>query len=179
MADIEIIPFQPILFRNTAEIEPGCECNKQSYCQIIAETDPTQFQIKSSNVVINGDFEEEGESWEDSEPLIIALSVTNESSPGACDGQVFIEVVSGNTGIVSFSLNGAEFQSDNDSYYNLCAGCGFITAQDEEGKQTSAEFCIVENIDCSEFEGATLEDVIASGKTLSQFYNCTLNDLKP
>lgn len=181
MGSITILPYQPIKFKNVDEVEASCGCNIQSYCQIVAPTDPTQFQIRSSNDVFNGDFSESADGWQTLVPLIIGLSnFGNETSPGACDGFVTIGVLGGESPY-RFSFNGGAFGAPafNGVQTDLCEGCYYVTVKDSVGLEGSFEYCIATNVDCSEFEGATLQDVIDSGNTLAEFYNCTLNDLKP
>lgn len=176
MADIEILPFQPILFRNTDEISDCVECNEQPYCQIVAETDQTQFQIKSSNIVVNGNFEDEGESWVDQSPMVVEItSIENESEPGECDGSVNI-VISGYTGTITIThIDGVPFGfpvSASATLSNICEGCHYYTFKDSAGKEASIEFCLVENIICGDYSLTTdFEDV-----NTMQLANCYTTD---
>lgn len=182
MGSITILPYQPIKFKNADEPEVSCGCNIQSYCQIVAPTDPTQFQIRSSNDVFNGNFEDEWDGWVTNPPFYLNVDPTNATDLD-CDGEVAVNVVDAELITYSISLNGGTpvdvIGGGVVTFTDLCVGCYFVTATDPNGNQSSYEFCIVENVDCSLFDGATLQDVIDSEETLIEFYNCTLNDLKP
>ncbi len=150
---IIIIPNQPILFRNTDEIAEDCSCNVQSFCQIINEIDPTQFQIGSDDLVTNGDFEDGNDGWNDIIPLDLVLEITNVSSEGECDGSVTITPTNGNAPY-TYSLNGSPFQEEN-AFLDLCEGCYYATVKDTDGQEESIEFCVVINIICGDYSLTT------------------------
>lgn len=144
MADIVIIPNQPILFRNTDEISNCVPCNEQPYCQIVYETDATQFQIKSNDIVVNGDFEEEDEGWITPIGLTLEAIVTNVTGEGECDGSVSFNVYGGGAGVYYYSINGGTPQTD-EVFTGLCAGCYYANVHygTPDGViEGSIEFCI-------------------------------------
>lgn len=173
---IEILPFQPVLFKDVNDTEE-CLCPDTPYCQIVNPVDETQYQIKSLNAIINGNFANAGNSWETPEPLRVQVIVTNESAIGLCDGSVALTPLNG-TDPYQYSLNGGTLQS-NDFFENLCEGCYFAYIVDSIGLETSVEFCVYGNVNCSTYKGASIQDLINDNIQLSQLYNCTLGDIQP
>lgn len=173
---IRILPNQPVFFHLADEVD--CGCTGQSFCQIIAPTDATQFQLYSSDTVVNGDFAAGLTNWSIKDEISLLLEIENTDEEGECHGSVTI-TPTGGTGPYNYKLNGSGSGTSSNFFLGLCEGCYFVLVTDSLGQEATADFCIVVNVDCSEYEGATLDDVIASGKTLAEFYNCTLNDLKP
>lgn len=171
---ITIIPNQPIMFRNVSEEQDGCECNEQSFCQIINELDETQFQIRSTNSVLNPNFDGVLDPWYSQLPIQIQLVVTNVSPEGDCDGSISLSS-SNYSAPISYSLNGGDFVpvmgSDID-FNDLCEGYGFATVRDSEGNEASVEFYIVENINCSLYDST---DELLPFQT-SQLINCLTSD---
>ena len=176
---INIIPNQPIMFRIVDEIDStDCECNEQSFCQIINEIDPTQFQIKSLNNITNGTFSGNLDGWDIGHLAITGVAtITNESAIGICDGQVTINasggVVTGDD-FYSFSFMGGVFELNDTSitYNDLCEGYYWVTIQDIEGNQTSVEFTISVNITCGLYDTT---DELLPFKT-SELLNCLTSD---
>jgi len=173
---IEILPFQPVLFKNVYDIEE-CVCPDTPYCQIVNPIDDTQYQIKSLTSVINGNFANAGSSWETPEPLSITIAITNESAIGLCDGSVAFTPVNG-TAPYQYSLNGAAPQVSG-LFENLCVGCNFAYIVDSLGLYSTVEFCILKNINCAIYKGASIQDFIDDNIKLGQLYNCTLGDIQP
>lgn len=176
---IEIIPNQPIIFRNVDEISStGCECNEQPFCQIINPLDPTQFQIKSLNNIINGSFFGSLDGWDSGYLGITGIAtITNESAISECNGSVTISASGGITTVsdfYSFSFMGGSFE-DNDmsiTYNDLCSGDYWVTIQDSEGNQTSVEFTVSVNITCGLYDTT---DELLPFKT-SELLNCLTSD---
>jgi hypothetical protein len=175
---ITIIPNQPIRLQNEDDIDLSCDCLGQNFCQLVNKNDNTQFQISSSDQVSNGDFDTDLTGWDIYEAITGTVYITNESSESECDGEVTI-TASGGTGPYTYSIdNGVTFQSA-DNFANLCEGDYAIIIKDSNDNTGSVEFTIYVNVDCSLYEGATIQDLIDDGITLGQLYNCTLGDLQP
>jgi hypothetical protein len=168
---------QPIRFRNADSISEACDCQGQRFCQLINNTDETQFQIQSSNTVTNGDFTTDLTGWTFATKIVVTAIVTNESQPLECDGTIEINATGG-TGPYTYSINGGAFTGDNTSG-GECPGDYILTVKDSLGNEGSLVVTIYTNIDCSIYEGATIQDLIDDGITLGELYNCTLGDLQP
>lgn len=172
------IPNQPIRLRNTNEIDASCECTGQSYCQLVGMFDGTQFQIRSSNLVSNGDFTEDLTGWNVYESITLEIiSVSNVSFGGDCDGSITVSA-SGGTGPYTYSIEGTIFQGSG-TFTGLCEGNYYAIAKDTNGNEGSILITISQNVDCSLYEGVTIQDLIDEGITLGQLYNCTLDNLQP
>jgi hypothetical protein len=108
------------------------------------------------------------------------ISFTPETSLNACDATFTVEVVDAPAINFEFSINQIDWISDG-VFAELCMEEYTIYVR-EEGDETCIYGTLDFNaspLDCGEYEGFTLQQVIDTGKFLSQFYNCTLDDLKP
>lgn len=177
---IRILHNQPIDF-NPISDDPDCGCTGKNFCQLIDPTDATQFQISSDDLIENGDFALGDEGWVSLPAMILTAVITN-TTDGLCNGEVDIEIEGDAPGVGrSYSLNGGDYQPSN-IFSGLCDGCYYATVKRVTAYLTeyaSVEFCIVENVDCLEYKGATIDDLITDSITLQMLYNCTLNDIKP
>jgi hypothetical protein len=169
---IVIIENQPITFYQ--EGQESCDCSGQNFCQLVEQTDSTQFVLRSTNRVVDGSFTGGLDSWLIVQLPSISIVTINESSTGICDGEA--EVTS-DTG-VEFSFNGGTYSGTN-TITGLCDGCYFVTVKDIDGNESSASFCIYTNIVCLDYKGSTIQDFINDGILLGQLYNCTLGDIQP
>ncbi|MES2829685.1 MAG: hypothetical protein V4687_16125 [Bacteroidota bacterium] len=146
------------MFRNTDEIPAdGCECNEQTFCQIVNEIDPTQFQIKASNLVVNPDFDGTLDPWYSQLPIQVSIAVSNVTPGGDCDGSISLDATNYSAPL-SYSLNGGTFVpvgGSSQEYGGLCEGCGFVTVRDSLGYEASVEYCLVENIVCGDYSLTT------------------------
>lgn len=159
---ITTIPNQPIRFKNTA-IPDECFCMGQEFAQLINKDDQTQFQIKSSNQVVNGDFTDNLNDWVVYLGITGTVALINESDTGACDGSGTI-TVSGGTPGYTYSIDGVTFQASN-LFENLCNGHYTVIIKDSTGKQGSVEFDIVTNvvcgtIGCLEYDYLTYDEAV-------------------
>ena len=170
------IPNQPIRLRDSNLIDTSCDCLGQRYCQLINIFDNTQFQIRSSNLVANGTFASSLDGWN------VYLGITPElvslinATIDNCDGSVVVSA-SGGTGPYEFSINGGTFQVSG-TFTGLCPGNYYVTVKDADDNEGALFFQIFENVDCSLYAGATIQDLIDNNITLGQLYNCTLGDLQ-
>lgn len=171
---ISILKYQPVLFRTTQEIDQeNCECSDKPFCQLVNKNDATQWQLRSSNLVINGTFDTTLDDWEIKESITGTVEITNVSPNGDCDGSLEI-TASGGTGPYEYSINGTTFQSSN-LFEDLCVGCYNIIIRDSLGSLGFLSACIDTNVDCSLYNSPDLFDL--SDTYLSQLINCELNDL--
>lgn len=175
---ITLIPFQPIRFRDVNQIDTDCECLGQNFCQKIQKSDATQFQLKSSDFVSNGEFGSDLEGWDVYEAVVGTAAITNESAEDECDGSVII-TAGGGSGPYEYSIDYGQTYQSSSTFSDLCSGDYVVIIRDDDGRYGSVEFSIVVNIDCSQYEGATIQDLIDAGITLQELYNCTLSDLQP
>lgn len=169
---ITILRNQPIMFHLPSDTD--CGCNGKSFCQIISQTDPTQFQISSSDRVSNGSFDISLLPWISADAILMSSDTTNASSPTACDATATI-TATGYSGTIQFSLNGGAYQNAPGGvleYTGLCGECYFVTAQDSTGNQSSIEFCADPDIVCG---GYRTTDSVLPFKT-SQLLNCSTSD---
>lgn len=172
---ITFIDNQTIRFRT--DIDESCDCLGQPFCQKINKNDLTKFQIKSTDILSNGGFDVDLIGWNVYEAVTGTAAITNESSDGACDGEVTI-TASGGAGGYTYSIDGTTFQAGA-TFSDLCDGSYTVTIKDSSGNQGSVNFDIYTNVSCLDYKGFTLQQFIDSEVTLGQLYNCTLNDLKP
>lgn len=169
---IKIINNQPIILRdsNTIDGEP-CKCHGQLYCQLIEKNDETQFQIKVSNEVLNGEFAIDLNSWNVYLAIIIELTTIINPNVSTCDGSVTVSVIGG-TGPYEFSIDGGAYVTTT-TFSSLCSGFHFIIAKDSLGNQGAIEF-ILSAIDCADFADATTNELLFY--YTNQIINCTTND---
>jgi hypothetical protein len=168
---------QPIRFQNINSIDESCDCLGQNFCQLINQNDTTQFQLNSTDQIINGNFESNLDGWNVYEAIQVEAVITNESEDGACDGELLISATGG-TSPYTYSIDGGAF-SGTFNFINLCSGFYTITVKDSLGNEGSLYIEVFENVVCGDYEGATIQDLIDNGITLGQLYNCTLEDLQP
>lgn len=109
--------------------------------------------------------------------VTIAITKWNETGEGLSDGFITASA-SGGTAPYTYSINGGDYQSSG-SFTGLSAGTYVVRAKDSQGNISSVTIVLYVNVNCGDYAGATLQDLIDAGVTLGQFYNCTLNDLKP
>lgn len=169
---ITIIDNQPIRLRNSDSIDVSCDCLGQTYCQPINKNDATQFQVKSSNLVSNGDFTEDLTGWDISEAIIVTIVSIENSSLLVCDGEITISATGG-TPAYTYSIDGGAF-GGSATFAGLCTGEHFITVKDSLGNEGSLSFELVENIDCSLFSGSDTDDLLPY--TTGQLLNCNTDD---
>jgi hypothetical protein len=174
---VTIINNQPIRFRNADSVSEDCDCSGQRFCQLVNNTDETQFQIKASNAVTNGDFTTDLTGWAFAPKIVVTAITTNESQELECDGTIEI-TATGGTAPYTYSINGGAFTGDNTSG-GECQGDYIITVKDSLGNEGSLVVTIFTNIICEDYQGATIQDLIDDGIILGQLYNCTLDDLQP
>lgn len=173
---ITVINNQPIRLRNINEIDESCECAGQLYSQLINRNDETQFQIKSSSLITNGNFDSDLDGWNVFAAIVIILESILDPSFGECDGELEVSA-SGGTGPYTYSIDGINFQVST-LFTGLCPGIYYIIAKDTEGNEGILEINLLESVNCSLYAGATIQDLINDGVLLGQLYNCTLGDLQ-
>jgi hypothetical protein len=171
---INILKYQPVVFRTTQEIEQeNCECSDKPFCQLVNKNDATQWQLLSTNLVVNGTFDTTLDDWNIQESLIVTVQITNESAEGECNGELVV-TATGGTGPYEYSKDGTTFQV-SDTFEDLCADCYTIVVRDSLGNLGFATACVDTNVDCSLYNSPDLFDL--SDTYLSQLINCELNDL--
>jgi hypothetical protein len=168
---------QPIRFRNADSVSEDCDCSGQRFCQLINNTDNTQFQIQASNTVTNGEFTTDLTGWTFALKITVSATVINESADGECDGEIEVSA-SGGTGPYTYSIDGGAFGGGT-IFSGLCDGSYIITVKDSLGNEGSLLVTIYTNVDCGLYEGSTIQDLIDDDIVLGQLYNCTLEDLQP
>lgn len=169
---ISIIPNQPIRLSLIDDAE-SCECGTKEYCQMINKNDQTQWQIKSTDIILNGSFTDGLNHWVIGKIISVHVDIVNESAEGVCDGSLTI-IASEGMPAYQYSLDGITFQSSNE-FDNLCADCYNIIVKDSEGNKGYATACVDTNIDCGTYPDAYLFDL--ENINLSKLLNCYLHDL--
>ncbi len=152
---ITILRNQPIDFNTEDELD--CGCTGSGFCQLIDPSDPTQFELSSTDTISNGDFAFDETGWSVTDSLVIELIIVNESEPGACDGSINIYVPNRSDHYTSY-IDGEVPKTDFGgyvTYIGLCAGCYFFTIVDDDGRQGSVEQCIVNGLICSDYVKTT------------------------
>lgn len=171
---ITLIKNQAVNFRLLTDIEADvCACSYKCYCQKVNKFDASKFQIISSNVVSNGNFDNGLVGWVIKSPILLTLVITNESFLGTCDGEVVINATGG-TPAYQYSLDGITFQISN-TFTGLCIGEYNVFVKDTLDNYGFANFSIDKNVDCADYAIPDLFDLI--NLNLSQIINCELNDV--
>jgi hypothetical protein len=158
---ITIINNQPIQFFTEQEIDKSCFCLGREYEQIIGTNDPTQFQVKTSDVVGNGNFSNGLDGWLTAPSLQLQGVSTNETGLGLCDGTITL-TASGGTPIYLYSIDGINFVVSN-VFTNLCSSNYILYVKDAEDNIASVTIGIGTNVDCSLYLGAEAYDVLSIG----------------
>jgi hypothetical protein len=167
---ITIIDNQPVKFNK----QQSCVCWEKSYCQLVNNNDDTQFEIKSSQVVPNADFESGFDDWNLIDEIIVSAYTVN-TTEGVCEGEIDATATGGNGGPYEYSIDGINFQSSG-LFEDLCEGEYTVTARDTDGNEGSTTFEIFVNANCEDYECSTLQDLIDSDLPLGAFLNCQLLD---
>lgn len=167
---ITIIDNQVVKFNK----QSSCVCWEKSFCQLVNSNDETQFEIKSSQVVPNSDFESGFDNWNLINEITVSAYPVN-TTEGVCEGEIDAIATGGNGGPYEYSIDGVNFSSLG-LFENLCQGEYTIIARDTDGNEGSTTFEIFVNADCSQYECSTLQDLIDSGLPLGAFLNCRLLD---
>jgi hypothetical protein len=166
---VTIIENQAINFGLQSESD-DCSCNKKTYCQLVNKNDIGKYQILSSTVIENGNFNDGEEGWTIIDNITSTIEIINESAEDECDGSLEVTPTSG-TGPYEYSLNGATFVSSG-LFENLCVGCYTIVIKDSAGAIGATSGCIVTNIVCGDY---TETDELLPFTT-AQLLNCLTSD---
>lgn len=168
---VNIIDNQPIRFRLSTEIaEESCDCSRKPYCQMVNKNDQTKWQITTNDLVTNGSFASNLSGWAIGIAVELIAVITNESTDGACDGEVVL-TASGGTGPYTYSKDGVSYQSSN-TFTGLCAECYGFIVKDADDNKGYATICIVANIQCGLYDST---DELIPFET-SQLLNCLTSD---
>lgn len=167
---ITIIKNQVVEFNK----QTGCVCWEKSYCQLVNNNDETQFEIKSSQVVPNANFESGFDDWNLIDEIVVSAYPVN-TTEGVCEGEIDATATGGNGGPYEYSIDGINFSSSG-LFEDLCEGEYTIIARDTDGNEGSATFDIFVNANCGDYECSTLQDLIDSDLPLGAFLNCQLLD---
>lgn len=106
----------------------------------------------------------------------IGVVITPPSSPSACDGSIQA-VVSLGTTPYEYSLDGITWQL-SDTFTGLCALEYTVYARDSDCSQGTKPAYLLP-VNCGDFKGFTLQQIIDLGITLGQVLDCTLCDFVP
>jgi hypothetical protein len=153
---IEIIDNQPIQFYEN--INNSCICLGREYEQIIGQSDPTQFQVKTFDTISNGNFANGFDGWQTANELQLQGIGTNETDMGLCDGTITLTAIGGAPTYL-YSIDGINFVVSN-VFTNLCMGNYVLYVKDIDGVTASVTLGIGTNVDCSLYLGAYANDVL-------------------
>lgn len=173
---ITILNNQPIRFRTDSQIaedNENCQCIGHDYCQLIEKHDETQFQIKQSNSVANGDFDNDLMDWNIFEAIIISIDSMTLPDEDICDGSIDISAIGG-APAYEYSIDGGPYQVST-TFSGLCQGYHFITVKDSLGNEGTLDFDLAVAINCADFAGSTTDDLLPY--ITDQFLNCNTDDL--
>ncbi len=106
----------------------------------------------------------------------IGVIITPPTTPEACDGTIQAVVALG-TAPYEYSLDGVTWQS-SDTFTGLCAQQYTVYVRDSDCSQGIKPAYLLP-INCGDFQGFTLQQVIDLGITLGQVLACTLCDFVP
>lgn len=170
---ITLIDNQAVRFRLLTEIEADtCDCGVKPYCQKVNKFDVSKFQIISSSVLTNGSFADGLNGWAIEITISLSIAYLNESSAGACDGEMTI-TASGGTAPYEYSIDGITFQGTT-LFENLCEDCYNVVVRDADDNYGTATICIETNVDCGAYAGSETNDFLAFNT--NQLLNCETND---
>lgn len=155
---IEIINNQPIQFYTEQELNTSCFCLGREYEQIINPSDPTQFQVKTTDVIDNGGFQNGLDGWDTATALQLSGVSTNETSLAACDGTITL-TETGGTPTYLYSIDGINFVVSN-VFSNLCSDNYVLYVKDSNGITASVTVGVGTSIDCSLYAGAEANAVL-------------------
>jgi hypothetical protein len=103
------------------------------------------------------------------------VSLISVNPIGTAENGTITVVVTGGTKPYLYSINRGVQQQSN-QFTGLGEGNYLIQVLDNFGSIGYASVKLYENVVCGTYSGSTLNDIIATNKTLGAFYNCTLND---
>jgi hypothetical protein len=108
--------------------------------------------------------------------IVQSLSVTsiNVNPTSGVDNGTITVVVSGGTAPYLYSINRGVQQSSN-QFTGLATGKYLIQVLDRFGKIGYLGIELFENVDCGDYSGSTVQDIIDTGLKVANFYNCTVN----
>jgi len=90
------------------------------------------------------------------------------------DNGVITTVVSGGSSPYLYSINRGVQQSSN-QFTGLPIGTYIIQVLDRYGRLGYTSVQLFENVDCGDYAGSTVDDIIATGLKIGNFYNCTVD----
>lgn len=170
---ITIIKNQAINFRLLTEIEADiCNCSYKPYCQKVNKFDAGKFQIISTNLITNGEFNGSN-GWVTGDEITASAVITNETVADECDGSIVV-TASGGTAPYTYSKDGTTFQGSS-TFSDLCDGCYYIIVKDSVGNLGFVTGCIDTNVVCGSYTSPDLYDLRLVD--LSKLINCDLFDL--
>lgn len=170
---INVIKNQPIRFRNSDTISEECDCLGQEFQQLVNNTDQTQYQLSSTNLVSNSDFESNLNGWDIYTAIEIELTaLVNESVEGECDGEITV-TASGGTGPYTYSIDGGAF-GGSANFTGLCSGDHYVTVKDSSGNEGSIVVSVDTNVVCGDYAGSSTDDLLPLNT--SHILNCNTDD---
>lgn len=164
---ISFIENQTIEFRQ--EDEQDCGCSGRRYCQLVQITDITEFQLLGSIANINPSFNDSITGWGQWNGVELELAVLN-ATTGNCDGEITATASEGSGGYQYAIDNGA--YSGTNVFTGLCPGSYVIKVKDSDGNQMAVTGYVYDSVDCTQFAGSTLQDLIDSGNLFGNTLNC-------
>ncbi len=163
---------QPIRFQNESQIDVSCDCLGQDFCQMVESNDPTQFQLSSSNLITNGEFESNLTGWTIYLAMLITVDITNESVEDACDGEFTVNATGGSGGY-TYSIDGGAYGGSS-TFSGLCVGDYVVSVKDSNGDTVQVTVTIETSVDCSSFAGSLTSDLLPYNT--SDFLNCSTDN---
>jgi hypothetical protein len=108
--------------------------------------------------------------------IVQSLSVTsiNVNPTSGVDNGTITVVVSGGTAPYLYSINRGVQQASN-QFTGLAIGKYLIQVLDRFGKIGYLGIELFENVDCGDYSGSIVQDIIDTGLKVANFYNCTVN----
>lgn len=101
---------------------------------------------------------------------------TPESSEGACDAEITVDIENPPALLFEYSIDGVNYQS-SPTFAGVCQENLTIYVREQGYTCDSGITNInISQIECGDYEGAALQDVIDDGIYLGQVLNCTLDD---
>ena len=107
------------------------------------------------------------------------ISITPETSPGACDAIVTYEIPSAPAQVFEWSLDGITYQSSS-TFTGVCQEpiTVYVRVVGDTCDSGEVDFDLTP-LDCSLYQGWTLQQFQDAGIRLFQMYDCLLSDIQP
>lgn len=107
-----------------------------------------------------------------SDLIVVGVSV---SGTVMCQNTIAITASNG-LAPYEYSIDNGINWSSSSSFNNICQGQYFVVVRDKNKNRGRSMAMVYDQVDCGQYHGYTLQQVIDTGIALSNVLECTLND---